>query len=743
MPLTKLTFKPGVNRDTTNYANEGGWYECDKVRFFSAMPQKIGGWVNAAAGSTVLGTCRQMWNWVTSYADNFLAVPTNEKVYIEVGGVFYDITPLRTTTAAGDVTFAATSGSTTLTVTDVGHNCSIGDYVSFTGAVSLGGNITASILNREYVVQTVPTADTFTITSPVAANASDTGDGGANVIGYYQISPGFPVAAEGYGWGTGTFGGYATTGNTVTITIASPAVITFTGTTVSDGDVFILSTTGALPTGLSVGVPYYAVNSSITTCNFSLTEGGSAINTSGTQSGTHTATLGEFGWGQASSTPLNLPQRDWWAENFDNDLVLNIRQDTSASGASVGGPVYYWKRDPTGGADLDPAVALATRATRLDQTTIDGVAPNSVPANVGQILLSQNDKHLLAFGATPYYLSGDPEPPYDPLLIRWASQDQPNVWNPSNTNSAGFLRVSRGSKIVRAIPTRQEIIVLTDSHVYSLQFLGTIEVFGLQELSDNISVMSPRSVISVNNVVYWMGVDKFYAYNGTVQTLNCTLREHVFANINRSQAQQVICGTNEQFNEIWWFYPSNSGSGWVDSYVVYNHLEQIWYYGTMSRTAWLDAPNRTLPVAMYTATSVVDNNLDISDSSILYNHETGLDADGEPLASYIQSSDFDIGDGEQFMLTRRIIPDINFNQSTNASPEVNLVIRARDWPGSNYWNDPSDSQRVIKSDVGVYTNQIFIRTRGRQLAFRIESSQLGVQWQLGMPRLDARPDGRR
>jgi hypothetical protein len=461
---------------------------------------------------------------------------------------------------------------------------------------------------------------------------------------------------------------------------------------------------------------------------------------------------------------------------------------------------------------------------------------NSVPEEAGQILVSQNDKHLLAFGATPFYDPIDPKPEFDPLLIRWASQDAPQYWNPVGTvgglpSSAGSLRVSRGSRIVRAIPTRQETIVLTDTHVYSLQFLGTADVFGLQELSDNISIISPRAVITSNNVAFWMGTDKFYMYDGRVQVLPCTVKEYVFKDLNIAQGEQIVCGTNESYNEIWWFYASLNSST-INRYVIYNYLENAWYYGTMERTAWLDKASSGVPLAAQyfqnvvridyeavnqginaavgniqpqasqfkttlingrplgdidntgTVTSAdalayrrwIDNNalltqaqrdwiedvlnpyilanpetyseyLITEDASFLYEHELNdgvpiLDADGLPMESYIQSSDFDIGDGEKFMLTRRMIPDVNFVTSTAQNPEVALTVRPRNWPGSNFTNDPSDTQRVIQTSISQYTNQIFVRARARQLAIKIASDDLGVFWQLGDLRLDAREDGK-
>jgi hypothetical protein len=452
---------------------------------------------------------------------------------------------------------------------------------------------------------------------------------------------------------------------------------------------------------------------------------GFASNTAGYGWGTG-AWNGDYGWGLSSPTPIYFPQRDWWFDNFDNDLVMNIRADITNTGVATGGPIYYWER----GTTVNPSTALGAPAELLSGLTLNGVSPSDVPETANQILVSQNDKHLLAFGCQPYGgSSGD----FDPLLIRWATQDQPNVWEPLPTNSAGFIRVSRGSRIVRAIPTRQEILVFTDTHVFSLQFLGTTDVFGLQELADNISIISPRAVISANNVTYWMGRDKFYRYDGRVQTLPCTLREYVFKDLNFAQADQIICGTNEGFNEVWWFYPSGS-STWVDRYVIYNHLDNLWYYGQLGRTAWLDVASRQLPVAVYTD--------DSQNPGILYTHESGIDDAGLPMESFIQSSDVDVDDGEKFILTRRMIPDVNFSTSTAANPEVSLTIRPRNFPGSNFQNDPSDTQRVINTSVDIYTNQVFVRARARQLALKVSSADLGVQWQLGDVRVDGRPDGK-
>lgn len=640
MAFIKLQFRPGVNRDQTNYTNEGGWFACDKIRFRSGYPQKLGGWMQATS-QTFLGVCRQMFGWITSFEDNFVALGTSKKVYINVGSQFYDITPLRETTAPGAVTFSAVTTapfSSIITVTDVAANVDAGDFVTFSGAVSLGGNITAAVLNQEYEVYQSLTANTYTIIAkspttglPVTSNASDVGNGGAAVVGAYQIPIGYDTTTYGYGWGAGSWG-------------ASP-------------------------------------------------------------------------WGLGASAPVVLQQRDWFFDNFDNDLVMNIRD----------GEIYYWVR----GQKNDINVQLATRAVLLSSLA----GAENVPVQAMQILVSQNDKHLLAFGCTPFGSSSTAD--FDPLLIRWAAQDAPEFWTPGtaivpstgNLSSAGFIRVSRGSSIVRALPTRQTILVWTNSHLFSLQYTGTTEVFNLQEMADNISIMSPRAVASANNVTYWMGTDKFYGFAGAVETLPCTLRNHVFNNLNYNQKNQVIAGTNEGFHEIWWFYPSLN-SEQVDSYVVYNYLERIWFYGTLDRTAWLDSPLRTYPQA-------------VGYDNILMDHEKGVDADVLPMEAYIQSSDFDLADGDQFMLTRRIIPDVNFEGSTATTPELDFLIKPRNFPGSTYQADSFDTQAVVQSSVNVYTDQIWIRARARQMALKIQSQDLGVNWQLGSPRLDARADGKR
>jgi hypothetical protein len=641
MPLQKIQLRPGINRDTTNYSNEGGWYECDKIRFFSGFPQKLGGWVKTSPLSFI-GVCRQLWNWITSFSDNLLAVGTNVKVYIEAGAVFYDITPLRTTlvSPATDNCVETTSGLTTVTINVTSHGCEDGAYVTISGVTGDVGGVPDAQINTEHEITRIDD-DIFTITVTTAATSTVASGGGTSIDIECQINPGLAITTAGYGWGTGGWG------------ISS--------------------------------------------------------------------------WGFSSNTPIFLPQRDWFFDNFDNDLVMNIRSEVNVNGKAQGGPIYYWER----GSNVVPSSALSTRAVLLSGVTLNGIAPSAVPTSAMQIMVSQNDKHLLAFGCQPYDGAADD---YDPLLIRWASQDQPNEWEPRSTNSAGFLRVSRGSAIVRAIPTRQETIVLTDTHLYTLQFLGTTDVFGLQELADNISIISPRATITANNVLYWMGTDKFYAYDGRVQTLPCTLREYVFKDINFDQSDQIVCGTNEGFTEIWWFYPS-AGSNSNNRYVIYNHLTNIWYYGNLERTAWLDVASREFPIAASTPEG--------SSTGLLYTHEVGLNDDESPLEAFCQSSDFDIGDGDQLMLTKRLIPDVSFNTSTATNPEVTFGIRSRNFPGSAYTNNALNEKPVIEASVDIYTEQVFIRTRGRQMALRVSSDGLNVQWQLGSPRVETRADGKR
>jgi hypothetical protein len=615
--MQKLQFKPGLNRDQSNYTNEGGWFAGDKVRFRSGQPQKMGGWLQYGI-FTMLGICRQMFTWTTTGSDNIMAMGTNKKLYLDSGANLYDITPLRATSVstATDNCFATSIGSNIVTVTIIGFGSDTGDYVTFSGATAVGG-IPASELNANQLITKI-SANTFTITVTTNATSNVAAGGGTAITAKFDIPVGPVINVFGYGWGAGSW-----------------------------------------------------------------------------SRGT---------WGSGSLVPVVTKQRDWFFDNFDDSLIANIRN----------GAPYYWALD----------VTYTTRAVPLSSI----VGASDVPTQVTQLLVSQGDKHLLALGATPYGGGA-----FDPLLIRWSNQDEPANFTPAVTNSAGFIRIARGDQIVRGIPTRQEILIFTNATLNSLQFLGTTDVFGLQELSDNISIASPRAVVVASNTAFWMGKDKFYMYSGRVDTLPCTLRNHVFQNINFDQTDQVVCGTNEQWNEVWWHYPT-ANSSTNDAYVIYNYFDKIWYYGSLNRTAWNDSPLREYPQAAG----------GVEDAQIVYNHELGVDDNLLPMTSYIQSSDFDIVDGEQFLLIKRIIPDVEFdgsNMVANPNPSVLLTMKPRNFPGSDYSTSPA--KNVIETSVNVYTNQVFLRARARQMGFKISSSAIGVQWQLGSPRLDGRPDGKR
>ena len=635
MPLQKLTFRPGVNREGTNYSNESGWYDCDNIRFRSGFPEKIGGWIRLTA-NTFQGVCRALWNWVTLGGSNLLGVGTHLKYYIEVGGVYNDITPIRSTTT-GTATFAATNGSAVLTVTDAAHGCIVGDFVTYTLAVSLGGAITATVLNKEYQIISVPTANTYTINVTTLANASDTGNGGALTVANYQINIGSAIAIPVVGWGAGGWG------------------------------------------------------------------------------------LGTWGIGTSSNTELRI----WSNDNFGQDLVIAPRN----------GEVYYW----------EASNGVTVRAKFLSAlSTAAGYAGDYVPNQTLEVSASSIQRFVICFGANPY-VSGTPNTTFNPMLVRWSDQDNQYEWVPAITNQSGEFPLSVGSTIITSINTRQEILIWTDSALYSMQYLGPPYIWGFNILMDNISIVSPNAAITINNVTYWMGVDKFYMYSGRVDTLPCSLRQYVFNDINIEQAFQVFCGSNEGYNEVWWFYCSTDSTA-IDKYVIYNYLDKVWYYGSMSRTAWLDSSIRQYPMATnYDASAVTGRTL---------YHEASVDdvAGTTPVAidAYIQSSDFDIGDGHNFGFVWRILPDINFNGSNVDEPYVTMTVKPRQNSGAAYSasNSPqvqsADNYAVSRSyNIQLFDGQVYTRIRGRQMAFRIESTELGVAWQLGSPRIDIRPDGKR
>jgi len=683
--LKKILLKPGVNKENTRYTNENGWYVSDKVRFRQGTPEKIGGWQRVSS-ATFLGVCRALWNWVTLGFENLMGLGTNLKYYIEQSGVYFDVTPIRSTATLGANPFTG-DGTTTVVVTHTTHGAINGDFVTFSGATGTY----ASLLNAEFQI-TYLTSNTYSITtsSVVAAGAT----GGSAVIATYQISIGPAIQGPLVGWGSGGWGlgtwgvgvsstdalriwsannfgedlvfgprggalyywdvtGGLTTrgvlvnsiGGVVTLTIATPCVITLS-VVLAEGTGIKLATTGALPTGLVVGTTYYLRNVDGVTANLSGAVSGSLINTSGSQSGVHSI----------------------------SELV-------------------------------------------------------DVPAVQNFILVSDTSRFVLLFGTSEYGTSS-----LDPMLVRWSNQESVVDWVPSSLNQAGSLRLSHGSEIVTALQTRQEIVVFTDSALYSIQYVGPPVVWSSQLLGDSTSIIGQNAVGVASGRIFWMGIDKFYVYDGRVQTLRCDLRRHIFSNINLAQNQQIFAGTNEGFSEIWWFY-CTADSSTINAYVVYNYLEDVWYYGTLARTAWIDSGLRAYPVAATYTPNLV-------------NHEVGVDdnqtATPAPIEAYIESAEFDIEDGEKFGFVWRMVPDLTFQGSTAGTPQVTMTMYGMNGSGSGFNTEASKAvARTSTVTIEQFTNIVYTRIRGRQMIMKIASDGLGTTWQLGAPRIDIRPDGRR
>ena len=706
MPLQKVILKPGVNRENTRYTNEGGWYESEKIRFRQGTPEKLGGWQRLSA-NTFVGICRSLWNWVTLTGANLLGVGTSKKFYIEVTGAYYDITPISTTIALGANPFATVNTTTAVTVTDLGFNPQVGDFVIFSGVTTFNG----VTISGEYEVKTVVDSTHYTITS--ATTATGTGSGGGSVaFASYILHLGAATSVTFGGWGSNVWSssnwgglGYASTATlaiwsqwnfgqdlvfgpkqgklyywnattavalatptTVTISNATPAVMTLTANTTTpliSGTAIMFQTTGALPLSLVPYTVYYVTYVTTTTYKLSTTYAnylvGTFINTSTAGSGTHSL---------------------------------------SPRGIAV--------------ADLPAA--------------------SSVPLQQNIILVSDTSRFTFCFGSNPYGSTT-----YDPMTVRWSDQESVVEWAPAITNQAGEIRLSHGSSIVSVLQSRQEILIWTDAAVYSLQYLGPPYVWGNQLLSDNISIASMNAASYASGVAYWMGQDKFYKYDGRVQTLRCDLRQYIYSDINRSQFDQVFSGTNEGFNEVWWFYCSQDSTT-IDKYVIYNYAEDLWYYGSMARSAWLDTALRNYPVA-----ATYSNNL-------VY-HEYGVDDNvtGTPAAieSSITSAQYDIGDGHNFAFVYRMIPDLTFRGSTEGTtPQVTMYLQGLNNSGSGVTQ--SGNASVVNTgsapsviNVDQFTGQVYIRVRGRQMQMQITSNTLGTAWQLGAPRVDIRPDGRR
>ncbi len=710
MPLTKLQFKPGINREITKYSNEGGWVDCDKVRFRFGYPEKFGGW-EKMSGNTYQGTARRLHNWLALDGSNFLGVGTHLKYYIEEGGTFNDVTPIRSSTT-NSTTFSATNGSANITVTESNHGAAENDFVTFSNAVSLGGLVTASILNAEHQIVSVTNANTYVITVSVTANASDSGNGGSATDAEYQLTVGLDSQVGGTGWGAGLFGG--TTAGALTTQLAEAL-------DASETEIDVDSSTGIIA-GDTILVEEELITVGTISSNTLGTGGGpSTRGASGTTAATHAdntivqlavgnaSSDDDFtGWGIAAVSGTTREIRTWSHDNFGEDLLINPRD----------GAVYLW--DKTNG--------LSTRAVEL--STLAGAA--NTPTIAKQVLVSDIDRHVLCFGTNTYGTTTQ-----DPLMIRWSNQESVSNWTISSDTTAGSLRLGSGSEFVQAVETKREILVYTDTSLHSLRFIGGDFVFGIQQIASNITIMGPKAAVATEDFVVWMGRDSFYAYAGGTQTLPCTVKDKVFLDFNNQQRDKVVAGVNSEFGEVIWFYPSesnslnNGGTGDIDKYVVYNYNEKVWYFGNLSRTAWMDRGIRNFPIA--------------ASSSYLYNHENGYDDDGSAMTSFIESAPMDIGDGDKFSLVQKVIPDLTFEGSVNQStPVANFTLKARNEPGEDYGNTSAGSTtRTATSPVELFTNQIDLRARGRSFALRVDSDATGMKWKLGSPRVSIRPDGRR
>ena len=622
MPLQPFQFRPGINKESTSYTAEGGWFDGNLVRFRKGYAEKIGGWQKFVLASYE-GTGRKLHNWVNLSGSKLLGLGTRFKLYIQEGASYNDVTPIRLTTAAGDVTFAATNGSSTITITETGHGAFDNDFVTFSGAASLGGLIVASVLNQEYQILSVVNSNSYTITakdtsgSTVTANSSDTGNGGGSTVGAYQINTGLDVFVAGTGWGIDSWGSGA--------------------------------------------------------------------------------------WGSISAISEGNQLRLWSMDNFGEDLIANPRA----------GSIYYW--DNTNG--------LNTRAVAL--SALSGA--NLTPTKGLQVIVSDIDRHVIVLGADPINSTFTARTgSVDPLLIAFSDQENPADWEPRSDNTAGDLRCSAGSEIIGGLRARQETLVWTDVALYSLQFIGPPLTFGLNLINEGVSLMGPNCPVNTPAGIFWMDKKGFYKYTGAVQNVRCTVQSYVYDDMNQSQGFQFFGFVNKQFNEVGWFYCSAS-TAVIDRYVTYNYEEDSWAIGQLSRTTWIDEGISDNPIAAGKDSS----------TAYLYSHEVGNDDDGSPMESvFIESGDFDIGDGEQFQFVKRMIPDINFNGSGGSGQSIDAVLKVRNFPG----DDLATEQTTAFTGS---TTKIDMRARGRQAALRFQSANAGVGFRLGKTRLDLQPNGKR
>lgn len=728
MPLQKLQFRPGIIRDVPSYTNGGGWWDGNLVRFKNGFPQPVGGW-QKYADVQFNGTCRDLIPWVSLSGTNYIGIGTTTKYYVEKGGVLEDITPLRdTATLSGP--FSATNGSNILTVDDTAHGCTVGDFVTFSGATGLGGNVTAAVLNQEYQVATVVNANKYTVVMSVTANSSDSGNGGT-VTAKYQIQIGLDTQVGGVGWGAGVWGGASSPFSTTTLGASPIQTSTSTNTSspydrttltithnshgLSNGDSVLISGATAVggvePEFINRAFDIFNVTTntydiySPTNATSSTTGGGSSVVVNAFKAS------GNVGWGEAASVSVGSSLRLWSSDNFGQDLIYCVRN----------GGIYYWS----------PSYGAGVRGDALSSLTSDPACPT-----IGALVrVSDNERHVIVFGGNNYFNSnGSINNAQDPLLIKWSSQEDYTVWSPNALNSAGDLRLGSGTRIVHAVETKREILVWTDAALYSMQYLGPPYTYGINQIAANTTVMGFNCFANVDDNVFWMGTGKFYIYDGRTTELPCPIQKYVFDNFNYAQSDKVYAAVNSKFNEVTWFYPS-ANSEENNLYVTYNYAERAWTYGTLARTAWVDSGTEQYPIGAGT-----DN--------YLYNHELGTD-DGStnpfsPLPVHLESSPIEIGNGDQFCFIRRIIPDIGFYDSTSSTPTVTMTLKTQNFPGSNYANTTNSSvNQTATVPIEQFTDEAFVRLRGRQLSFKISSDQVGTFWTLGTPRIELQPDGKR
>jgi hypothetical protein len=720
MALKKLIFQPGINRDRSNYSSEGSWYSCDKIRFRQGYPEKIGGWTPINITSYV-GDVSSIIQYGTTDSNEIISIATDEKNYVLIGTELTDITPLRityitSTTPSTDNCFKTTDESTTVTVTLTGHGGSDGDYVTFSGSAAVGGVIAAN-LNTEFKISNVAN-NTFDITVAAAATSTVAAGGGTSIVAAFQYPVGSSTITFGYGWSAGTWN-RSTWGSSASTPVVIPARLTFQDKfnndviyNIQDSDIFYWEYDSGLSNRavkLNTLVNSRAVPEQVGKVMFAASG--------------HLLALSCTSYGRSTTAGQSI-----------SSITRSGTTATVTTGSGHNLSVYDW-------------VDFTGQAPSAYQGEFQVV---TVPSSTTFTYTLPYDPGASASPAGTYVevtYSGT----LDPMLIRFANVDatigpEPEEWKPELTNSAGFIRVKQGSQIITGFRTRQEVLIFTDTALSTLQFLGTEEVFAIQEISDSINIIGPKVVAEANNVVYWMGADKFFAYDGRVNTLPCTLKQYVFEDMNKNNGFLNFAGVNSEFNEIIWFYCSG-GSNSINRYVIYNYEEKIWYYGNLTRTSWASAGTIKFPLATH--------------NGYVYKHEDGKDnvvtpgADPTAIDAFIESADMGFEDGDSFVLTKRVIPDVNFTNSDTATaqgatltPEVQVTVGVRNFPGaasstSNVAGNTLTRDVVTTASVDQYTNQVYVRARGRQMNFKIASEDVGVQWQLGTTRVDFKPDGRR